>query len=229
MQDLAPALEDYAESSGVTGTFAFDTTDMDAYKAFGMAVTLDIEGIQIDAVTTFDPDELSADNLELMTIQNQVNSGDILAKIPDDVLVFASAHDLANTWRAYLDMDPDLEDQLNEMSEYLGIDMDSEFFSWTTGEFAIALTNVQDDIGFFAIFEVSDPDEALNAMDELANVLEDEGLEFEKETVGGIEMQVVIDPYSEEIMLGYGVVDNYLIIGYTGATHAAHEPRANVS
>ena len=52
-------------------------------------------------------------------------------------------------------------------------------------------------------------------MDELANVLEDEGLEFEKETVGGIEMQVVIDPYSEEIMLGYGVVDNYLIIGYT--------------
>jgi hypothetical protein len=214
MQDLAPALEDYAESGGVTGTV--DTTSLEAYKAFGMAATLDVEGIQIDAVTTFDPDELSSDNLELMTIQNQANPGRILARIPDDTFAFASSQDLANIWRTTVEANSDLEDQLDEMSGYLGIDLDSEFFAWTTGEFAIALTSVQDDIGFFAIFEVSDPDEALDAMDELANVLGDEGgLEFEEKTISGIEMQVIIDPYSEEILLGYGVVDNYLIIGYT--------------
>jgi hypothetical protein len=181
-----------------------------------MATTLDNEGIQIDTAVTFDPEELSSDNLELLTIQNQANPGRILARIPDDALFFASSQDLANTWRVTIEANSDLEDQLDEMSEYLGIDVDSEFFAWTTGEFALAITEARNDIGFFAIFEVSDPDEAMDALDELANDLEDEsGIEFEKETVGGVEMQVLIDPYSEEIMLGYGVVDNYLIIGYT--------------
>ena len=215
MQDLEPALEDLIESGDVTGSVG-TMNDPEAYKAFGMAATLENEGIRIDSVTTFDPEQLSADNLELLTIQNQANPGLILARIPDDALFFAASQDLATTWRATIEANPDLEDQLDEMSEYMGIDMDSEFFAWTTGEFALVITEARNDIGFFAIFEVSNPDEALDALDELANNLEDEGgIEFEKETVGGVEMQVLIDPYSEEIMLGYGVVDNYLIIGYT--------------
>lgn len=215
MQDLAPALEDYADSGDLTGSVS-SLSNPEAYKAFGMAATLDSEGIQIDTAVTIDPEELSSDDLELLTVQNKANPGRILARIPDDALVFASSQDLANAWRFTVEANSDLEDQLDEMSGYLGVDVDSEFFAWTTGEFALVITEARNDIGFFAIFEVSNPDEAMDALDELANDLEDEGgIEFEKETVGGVEMQVLIDPYSEEILLGYGVVDNYMIIGYT--------------
>jgi hypothetical protein len=216
IQDLAPALEDYAESGDLTGGLDATGMDMDGYKAFGMAATLDVEGVQIDTIVTFDPDELSTDNLELLTIRNQASSGDILTKVSDDMLVFVSARDLASIWRTYLETNSELEEQLKDMSAYLGIDVDSEFFAWATGEFSLAITEARDEIGFFAIFEVSDPDEALNAIDDLAeDFAEESGVEFEQETIGGIEMQVLIDPYSEEIMLGYGIVDNYLIVGFT--------------
>ena len=151
---------------------------------------------------------------KFLQAQGQANPGRILERIPDDTLALVSARDLATAWRAYIELNPDLEDQLKEMSESLGVEVDEEFFAWATGEYALALTGVKNEIGLFAIFEVSDPDAALDAMDELANDIEDQAdVNFEEETIGGVEMQVLIDPYSEKIVFGYGLVENYMIIG----------------
>jgi hypothetical protein len=221
MEDLGPALEDmsyppYGMVGGIGTLGTASIIEPEAYKAIGMAVTLDKEGVQIDTAATFDPDEMSSEAMDFLKTQGQANPGHILEKVPDDALAFVSARDLATAWKAYIELNPDFEDQLKEMSEYWGVEVDEEFFAWATGEFTLALTSTKDEVELFAIFEVSDPDAALDAMDELANDIESKaGIKFEKETIGGVEMQVLIDPYSKEIMLGYGLVENYMIIGIT--------------
>ena len=170
VEDLQPALDDLTAPGYGMGGIVIGSSGIagiEAYKAIGLAVTLDKEGIQIDAAVTFDPDELPPEVVEFM--KNQASPGHILERVPDDTLAFISAQDLATAWRNTVEANPDLEDTLKDLSETWGIDVDEEFFSWATDEFALALTNVRDDIGFFAIFEVSDPDAAMDAMDELAN------------------------------------------------------------
>ncbi len=224
VQDLVPAMEDSSSVGLSTGLFGLPAglsgDQIEAYETAGLAITLDKEGVQIDMAVTFDPGKLDTETLEAMKAQAKANPGQILREIPSDAIGFVSSRDLAASWKtalASIKKDSDAEEQFDSLSESMGIDLDEGFLAWATGEYALAVVEAGGDfeVGFFAIFEVGDQTAAEGTLGDVAGAIEDQGMEFEKETVGGVEMQVLVDPYTEEIVFGYGFAEKHLVIGYT--------------
>ncbi len=197
------------------------TEQVEAFQALGMAISLDKEGIQIDVAVTFDPDGLSDEALESM--KTEASDNRILAQIPDEALVFISGQDLASAWQsafAALMETPDFEQQIEDFEDAVGLTIDEELLSWLPGEFGLALVEakgIQDlPLGGFAVFEVEDRDAAEDTLKDIADALEESAswLEFQDEDIGDVEMQVLMDPSSGQIMLGYGFTEKHLIIGF---------------
>ncbi len=215
------------------------TEQFEAFKTFGMALSLDTEGVQLDFIVTFDPDELSPEMLE--NFEAGASAGDILQRIPDDALGFTSGQNLATGWKnllANLQENPDFEEQLEDLEDELGLKVDEELLSWATGEHALAVIELGEavdavPVGAFAVFEVDDQTAAEGALEDIAEAIEEGAyMEFKEEEIGGVEMQVLVDEYMEEILLGYGFTDQYLVIGFLeGGLEAAVddsiEPIAN--
>jgi hypothetical protein len=198
------------------------TTDqLEAFQAVGSALDLDREGIQFDFAATFDPDALSPGMLE--SLEAKASANRILKRIPDGALAFLSGQNLAAAWKsalASLKEVPDVEQQLADLGDQLGLDLDEELLNWLPGEFAVALLEaegVEDvPVGSFAVFEIDNREEAEVALEDIVGALKEFAyLEFDQEDIGDVEMQVVVDPDSEGIVLGYGFTDKHLIIGFT--------------
>jgi hypothetical protein len=234
LQSLLPALKDISsEELDLPGDDLGSMgggVPIEAYQALGVAVTLDKEGIKVDSMVTFDAEMLSPEDMDLA--RRKANPNQILNHVPNDALVFVAAQDLATAWRTSVENNPSVQEQLDQLSDMVGIPLDENLFEWATGEFALVLTDLGGDtgFGFFAIFETDDPDAALSAMDDIADSLSEMGVVFETETIKGVEMQIFVDPYTDDILFGYGLTDNYLIIGFTeDALNESAEPDSPIT
>lgn len=192
----------------------------EAYKAIGMAVNLDLTGIQVDVVSTFDPEGLPQETIEGWTAK-EASAGRILARVPADALGFISGQDLAAGWRSLyrtLTETPDFEEMAQAWSAEVGLSLDENYLDWQSGEFALVFVPAAAapegvPFGLFLSCEVDDRSGAESTMSELAAALEGSvGLPFLSREIGGTEMQVFQVPFSP-IMLGYGFPDERLVIG----------------
>jgi hypothetical protein len=211
IEDIAPAMQE--AQPGIS------EDQLEGYESVGMAITVDKEGIQLDAAVTFDPTALKSDTLEAMKAQSKANPGKILQEIPSDAVGFISSRDLASTWRIALNTieeNPDTKEQLEYTAETFGIKLDADLLAWATGEYAMAFVKAKGEspVGFFATFEVEDESAAKSTMDDIADAIEEQGGDFDSETIEGVDVQVMSDPYGE-VWFGYGFTDNHLIIGFT--------------
>lgn len=194
---------------------------LEAFEALGMAVSLDQEGLLLDYVVGFDPDALSPEVLKNMVAK--ANPNRILKRIPNDVLGFISGQNLAAVWKSFLttmEQNPDFEAQIEDLADALGLRIDKELLSWLTGEFAIALVKASGTedvpVGGFAVFEVADQRRAEDTLEAIVAALKESAyLAFQGEYIGDVEMQVLMDPSSGEIIVGYGFTDEHLVIGFT--------------
>lgn len=211
----------YAEAEAELQMAAPGLTPLEGYKAIGMAVNLDLTGIQVDVVTTFDREALPQ-----VTIDNwaaaEANAGRILARIPADALGFISGQDLASGWRTVyqtLSETPDFEETADAFGEEVGLSLDEDLMDWQSGEYALVVIPVANGpegvpIGLYSTMEVDDRSRAESIMGEVAAlVAESVGLPFVSRDVDGTEMQVFEVPFVN-LMLGYGFPDDYLVIGF---------------
>jgi hypothetical protein len=211
-----------------------------AFQTIGLAFTLQPDGVQVDSAVRFDAKQLPAAMQASMNRPGSPNS--ILAKIPDSALGFYSGSDLRSVWqqvREGLAANPDFEQQIADMEKQTGINLDTDVFSWMTGEFAVVATKAESSnppVGGYALIG---GDDAKTVEDKTANLLEayskSQGgmpLPFQKQTVGGHEMNTIPDSQTNKMLAGYGFWDNYLVIGYqedalTAGFAAANNPVAN--
>ncbi len=219
MEDVAGAILDNLKYEGIY--LPRETSDQfEALQAFGLALSLDEEGIQFDVAVAFDSDALPPEMMG--SLEAKASAHRILRRIPDDALGFVSGQNLAGGWRSFLAnmrQAPDFEYQIEDLGDALGLRIDEELLDWLTGEFAIAMVEgrIEDvPVGAFAVFEVDKREEAEDVLEDLADAIEVLAFaEFEKEDINDVEMQVLMDPYTEEIVLGYGFTDRHLVIGFT--------------
>jgi hypothetical protein len=213
IEDIAPLAEE--TEMGVS------QDQLEGYQNLGMAITVDKEGIQIDAAVTFDPTTLPAETVEAMKAQSKANAGNILQEIPDDAIGFVASRDLASAWQIALNTieeNPETKEQLDLLSQSFGIDLDADLLAWATGEYALAVVKAKGaeiPVGLFATFEVEDEDAAKKTMDDIVEAIEEQGGDFDTDTIEGVEVQVLTDPYTGDILLGYGFADQHLVIGFT--------------
>jgi len=224
IEDLVKVgLQGFKEGLGTPGLDLPSTTtdQLEAFQAVGLALDLDREGIQVDFAATFDPEALSPEMLEGLGAEASANR--ILKRVPDDALVFLSGQNMAAAWKsalASLKEIPDVEQQLGDLGDQLGLDLDEELLNWLPGEFAVAFLEAEGveevPVGGFAIFEIDDREEAEDALQNILGAVKEFAyLEFSKEDIGGVEMQIVVDPDSEDVVLGYGFTAKHLVIGFT--------------
>jgi hypothetical protein len=193
----------------------------ESYRAIGMAVNLDLTGIQVDVVSTFDPEGLPQETVDSWTAK-EGSAGRILARIPADALGFISGQDLATGWRTLyrtLTQTPDFEEMAQAWSADMGLSLDEDYLDWQSGEYALVVVEAAggpEDVpfGLFATCEVGDRSGAESTMRELAAAVENSvGLPFLSRSIGGIEMQIFQVPFTN-IMLGYGFPGERLVIGF---------------
>ncbi len=217
MQEMIQASLQDLEDTGVElpqGTYQ----QLEALQSWGLALDLDEEGIQLDFAARFDPNVLSEESLMK---EGEASAHRILKRIPDDALGFISGQNLAAGWESILaamEKTPDFEQQLEDLEDELGMRIDEDTLGWLSGEFAMAVVGTRgiEDIpvGGVAIFEIDDQKEAEDALTGIADAVEALAfLEFERKAINDVEMQVLRDPYTEEIILGYGFTANHLVIG----------------
>ena len=218
MEDAGRAILDNLKYEGIY--LPGETSDQfEALQAFGLALSLDEEGIQFDVAATFEPDGLSPEMLE--NLGAKASAHRILRQIPDDALGFISAQNLAGGWKSFLAnmrQNPDFRYQIDDLGDALGLKIDEELLGWMTGEFAIAVVEGREDVpvGGFAVFEIDRRKEAEDVLEGLADAIEVLAFaEFEKKDINDVEMQVLADPFTGEIVLGYGFTDGHLVIGFT--------------
>jgi hypothetical protein len=192
-------------------------------ETLGVAVSPDQEGTMLNLALGFDPDALPPGTLENMAAKASAHR--ILKRIPADTLGFLSSQNLAADWKSLLALmkqTPDFEAQVEDLGSVIGLKIDEELLGWLTGEFAIAVVEARNQemeelsLGGFAVFEIEDQQEAENVLENIARVLEESVyLSFQERVIGGVEMQVLLDPYTDEITLGYGFTSGHLVIGVT--------------
>jgi hypothetical protein len=196
-----------------------------AFQTVGLAFTLQPDGVQVDSAVRFDPKQLPAAMQASLNRPGSPNS--VLTKIPNSALGFYSGSDLRAIWqqlREGLAANPDFEQQLADMEQQTGINLDQDVFGWMTGEFAVAVTKVASPdpstppLGGYALIG---GDDAKTVEDKTANLLEayskSQGgmpLPFQKQTIAGHEMNIIPDPSTDKMLAGYGFWDSYLVVGY---------------
>ncbi len=211
----------YAEAEAELQLAAPGLAPLDGYKAIGLAVNLDLTGIQVDVVSTFDSEALPQATIDKWSAA-EANAGRVLARIPADALGFISGQDLASGWRTLyqtLSETPDFDEMADAWGAEAGLSLDEDLMNWQGGEYALVVIPVAQGpegmpVGLFATLEVDDRSRAESIMGEVAALVQDSvGLPFASREVGGAEMQVFEVPFIG-LMLGYGFPDDYLVIGF---------------
>jgi len=215
-------------------------SQLQALEGVGMALVLQPDGVQINAAVQLDKEKLPASAQAALGRPGSPNA--ILTRIPSDAIGFYNGYDLRSIWqqiREGLAVNPDFERQLADFEAETGLSLDEDLFGWMTGEFALVLTQAQPTselgppLGGYLLIGTDDVNLAQNKVADLIDLLTQEMfLEFESETIGGVEMQVLTDPTTGGVMGGYGFWDDYLIAGYledalTAAFAAPDEPIRN--
>ncbi len=195
---------------------------LEAFQSIGIALTLQPNGVQVDTAIHFDSEKLTES--VRAAFDRPTTSNQILNRIPANAIGFFNSNDLRDIWqqvREGLAANPDFEQQVADLEDEIGLDLDEDIFSWMTGEFTLVVTEAlpadefAPPIGGYVLIGTEDMDLAQDKVAKLADVLGQEMFfEFDSWTIGGHEMQVLTDPATESIMGGYGFWDNYFVAGY---------------
>lgn len=193
-----------------------------AFQSVGMALTLQPNGLQIDTAIQFDPEMLTG--AAQAALNRPPTANQILNRIPANAIGFFNSYDLHSTWqqtREGLAANPDFEQQLVDVENEIGLNLDEDIFGWMTGEFTLVVTEAEPSdefappLGGYLLIGTQDVNLAQDKIAKLVDFLNQEMfVEFESRTIGDHEMQVIADPFTESIMGGYGFWDDYFVAGY---------------
>lgn len=214
--------------------------DLQAFNGFGMAGTLQPDGIQLDMVASYDLSKMS-DNMKA-SLQRPASPNAILADIPAKALFAVNGFNLNQVWQSIkqgLESNPDFSQQMKDMEKELGFSIEEDIFGWMTGEYALVLVEAtppdeySPPVGGYVLIGANDVNQAKTHVEKIISALEENGggPPLEAQTVQGIEMKVLTDG-NGAFMGGYGFHKNYFLAAYNedavkSLTAASESPLAS--
>lgn len=217
LEAAGPALDDLP--SGV-----INPDQLRAVKGIGFSVGLDPNGLRFDFVAVYDKDALPEGMLAA-----QANPNKAAEHAPASTLFFLSGSGLGNLIQTGLDavktmpdMTEDLDEQLEMATAMLGVSVD-ELIEMLSGEFALVATHDPagiggDDsmpVGASFLLEAKDEGKFQRLINSVSGLLGMMGadIEFPKVTINDVEVVTVVDPFSDNMLAGWGVGKGFFAIG----------------
>ncbi len=189
------------------------------------------EGLQFDALISFDPDALTESQKQLYDMYDQ--SSALVQKMPKNTVLFIGGRGLNLVWEAaneQLATTPgaaDLQEAMDMLAREIGINLDKDLFPYLDGEYAIGVMPSSEgmlaaegvNLGYAVMFESSNA-EALNETVVTFNeAIESDGFfQLTPAEVAGHTTYVFPDFSSGDPLIAYGVVEDFLILSSSPQT-----------
>ncbi len=197
--------------------------DIKAFDGVGIAGTLQSDGIQFDAVVTYDINNMS----ETMkaSLQQPASPNNFLNEVPADAIFFYSANNLNRMWqqtKKSLENNPDFSEGIQDLETELGFSLDEDIFGWMTGEYGMVLVEVPPPDEFtppvagYLLIGTDDVNNAQGRVEKVLDSFTQMGMAppLEPATIDNIDMQVM-NNFDGTMMAGYGFYKDYFLLAYT--------------
>jgi hypothetical protein len=201
----------------------FNLDMLEAFKGAGFSVGFEPNGLRIDYVVVYDQDALGESVLGTQASPNQA-----VGRVPASTLFYLSASGLGNVLQAGLDtikampdQPPDLEEQMQMLTAMLGVSVE-DLIEMLSGEFALAVTHdpagIAGDpsvpVGASFLIEAKDQGKFETLLRSLSGLLTlGAEMELPTQTINDVEVTVVQDPFTESMIVGWGVGKGFFALG----------------
>lgn len=210
-------------------------------QAVGAILVLEKDGLRLDYAMLVNPDSIP-DALRA-AMEMAPNPNKVTAALPEDTLVMYSGQKLRLLFDQIADVaglaDVGGESLMMQIEHSLGINLEQDLFGWADGEYALSLISDPDSEGplgvlqmpanLVLLIETKDDRAAERGMHKIADALTREGgSQFNEENIGGVIFHTITDPY-QATTIGYGMVNNFVVIGTSQRVLAEAATAANQS
>lgn len=193
--ELVGGLQQLIEQEDTTGAMSgmFDSNYISALQMMAGSLRFTENGIEIDVATQYDLDALSEDERAVVA-EPKLPSGDMLAVAPDNTLVYFNSAGLGQVWETQKEIieetNEDFADSLQLVEEQLGFSINDDLMPQLTGEMGVFLFEATSgllpdfaelDLGFALAHGVEDSAEMQDLVDQLTDVLVENGVEVSGE------------------------------------------------
>jgi len=234
-KQIGSVYSDIEQGLGITGqTLQSQITQLNTDQWDSMILSLGVTGagIQMDAATSYNLDNLSSQQLEMLKSVGKASK--TIDLFPEDTLVFVTSQrlDLAYDYaiQTMRDLNPDanssIDNALQSVREATGIDLEDDFIHLLDGEFAMGVFPSKEgflssqgniDLGFALLAESSDTGALANTMDTFASKLEEQGVSLNQYDVGDLSLYEFL-PQEGQVIFAGGIEKNYMSIASSGRT-----------
>jgi hypothetical protein len=207
--------------------------NIDMWDASILSISITGAGLQLDSVTSYNMDNISAAQRELFESMGKASK--TIEMFPEDTLAFITSqrldlnYDVAiETLRDFSqDTSDSIDNALQSVREETGIDLEDDLFYRLDGEFTIGIfpssqgilaqqANV--DLGFALLAESSDTGALANTMDKLASKLEEAGAGFERFESGDLTLYEFLAESGGDTVFAGGIEKDYMAIASSRQT-----------
>jgi hypothetical protein len=206
--------------------------ELDMLNGLGMSISVVDVGLQVDYIISYNPDEMSDEQIDSM----QIEPGELMTAtlFPQETYLYVASmnldtglESLQNGLTGIVEQE-DIDEAMEIFEEQYGINPQTDLFPYLDGEFAIGILEsskglVAEQLGIpltlLIVVESSDPDGLLNAAEKIAQGLEDTGqFDVLQTESNGIHLFELRDPFYDESAFIYAVKDNILFITFDAMT-----------
>ncbi len=197
---------------------------LEALRGVGLSIGFTDAGIRIDYTTIYDKSK--APEAVRRILSGSKASGDkVLDLLPSSALLALTGQEFSAIWQGIVDSQKDdrqFQQGLKDIKTQTGIDVSEDLFEWMTGEIALSavpakpLSAISPDApaaGLLLMIETPDQALAKSKLEKVAQALAQQGVVFSTKKVNGVDMQVVQGLELQGVTVGYGFLDNYVVIG----------------
>jgi hypothetical protein len=185
-----------------------------AGDALGISLSFVTEGLRVDYALACALEKLS--QYEGETKRKSDTLQRLIEITPDGVIACAGSAGFKSILRDLAE-DEDTED----FERDTGIYIEQDILSWMSGEVTIALLSDRDGllansgtpIGLLGMISTDDPQAARRALNKILDRLGGMGGKITSDTIGSYDVHYLVDPYEKEIIAGYGIRGNVIVIG----------------
>lgn len=213
------ALQDLGLGLDVTALYS-------SLKGMAGAISITDAGLQVDALVSYDLDQLSETQLEMM--RNTTSNGQLAEVFPADTMLFLNGAHLDLVWAFYKEQieemfgSQDYEEMMAELADEIGFDPTTELLPYLDGDYAMGLVRSQEgmlanfagvDLGLIMLAEISDQEQVQPVVGQLMDTIQEQGVQITEKSSDGKTVYEAADMFMGSTVFAVSIDKDMLSLG----------------